>query len=337
MPEPKPWPEQELRDVLEQVLAFEDLNSALRYLCYGMGDLFPCDAAGILVPEAGSSTLIVNLAKSVAPQFVSLMTHEILARYQSYAGGEVPGGTPYTEVHGAPSEASFSSVVGDSIHTVLRDGNNVFGLLVLCATAHGAFSDEDNDRLQWSNGWIALALRALMRIRHASSHDALTGLYNRRRIEDEVEQALAQARRYDHSVGLVLADIDAFKQINDTHGHLIGDQVLREMADLLKKTARMSDIVGRLSGDEFVVLLPRAQVTAAAHFAERFRKAVRQKVFCEEAGGLRVTVSLGVSDSVIAGLETFGTNLFHTADEALYASKQAGRNTVTCADILHKK
>lgn len=334
MPDLSSMPDADLREILEQVLAFEDLNSALRYLCYGLDHLFPCDVAGVIVSEEGNTTIVVNLAKSVAREFVSHLDSTIVTQYEAHAGRSLVRETLMTEVHGAPIQQGRSTIPGSLMTVPLREGGTLRGLLALAATPPNAFSQADEIELQWAAGWIALVLRSLLRMRKISSYDALTGLFNRRRIEDEVEQALAMARRYDHAVALILADIDGLKEINDVHGHLMGDETLREFADLLRRTVRISDIVGRLGGDEFVVILPRSQAATAEVFAERLRAEVRRHIFCSDAQRLRLTVSIGISDSVIAGLESYGTNLFATADQALYAAKHAGRNRACRADKL---
>jgi diguanylate cyclase (GGDEF)-like protein len=334
MPDEFPMPDAALLEILEQVLTFEDLNSALRYLCYGLEHLFPCDAVGILVADEESATIVATLAKSVAKDFVSHLDSKIVSQYETHSGQTLARESLLTEVHGAPLNPEGSTIPGSMMTITLREGGTVKGLLGMAATPPNAFGAPDTERLDWASGWIGLTLRALLRMRKMSSYDPLTGLFNRRRIEDELEQSLAMARRYDHAVGLVIVDVDELKEVNDVHGHLVGDEVLREFAGLLKKNARASDIVGRLGGDEFVVILPRAQAAAAQIFAERLCAEVRRHTFRADSRHLRLTASIGISDSVIAGLETYGTNLLATADQALYAAKKAGRNKVVRADKL---
>jgi len=154
--------------------------------------------------------------------------------------------------------------------------------------------------------------------------DTLTGLLNRRGGELALDEALARARRDGHAVSLLLADIDHFKQVNDTYGHDVGDTVITAVARTLAQTVRSGDVVARWGGEELLVLLPRAGVNEARQVAERCRAAVAA-MRVVEAPGLAATVSLGAAevgdDEPLAGA-------LRRADAALYRAKRQGRNRV---------
>jgi len=160
-----------------------------------------------------------------------------------------------------------------------------------------------------------------------SERDALTGVYNRRKLEQILEAELQRARRYKHGLSLLMFDIDHFKRINDGHGHLIGDEAIRHVAKKAVSTLRITDSVARYGGEEFVALLPGEGLTGAAIAAERLRQAVAHPFTAGGEISLAITISVGVSS---LRAETDGVKgLLSEADAALYASKHGGRNRVT--------
>ena len=163
--------------------------------------------------------------------------------------------------------------------------------------------------------------------------DALTGLPNRRYIEEAMEAECARAARYDQPVCVVMADLDYFKQINDGYGHQTGDDALKFVASLARQACRTADLVSRWGGDEFVFILPSATLEDANHFAERFRQALANTAFTHPKlkKPAHMTISLGVAQ---AGPDTFANAglLLERADKALYAAKAAGRNCTMLAD-----
>jgi diguanylate cyclase (GGDEF)-like protein len=157
--------------------------------------------------------------------------------------------------------------------------------------------------------------------------DPLSGCLNRRGFEQELAQEMARAARAQASVALLALDLDHFKLINDSFGHLAGDVVIQEIGELLRETARTGDVVARVGGEEFVVLAPDTDVAGACRLANRVADAVRQCQFRGVAGRVGVTVSLGVVADVVT-TESHVYDLRARADEALYAAKRAGRNRV---------
>jgi diguanylate cyclase (GGDEF)-like protein len=158
--------------------------------------------------------------------------------------------------------------------------------------------------------------------------DGLTGLWNRTFLDKRLEVELNVARRYGRPLSLALADIDRFKQLNDTHGHLFGDVVLQGIADAFRSYARGSDIVARYGGEEFAILLTDTGVKAAAQVTERLRIAAEIRSFELNGRSVSVTASFGVVCSDDLGAAVTSEAMLSAADRALYASKDAGRNCV---------
>lgn len=170
-------------------------------------------------------------------------------------------------------------------------------------------------------------VRKQLELEALAERDALTGLYNRRKFWELAELELARAVRVPCEISLVMVDIDFFKQVNDIHGHPVGDQVLREVANRLSSSVRSTDIVARIGGEEFVALLPDTSVSGALMLAEKLRQALRCQPL-EVAGlALPITASFGVSNT--SPHQRIGLDrLYETADQALYTAKKRGRDRV---------
>jgi diguanylate cyclase (GGDEF)-like protein len=160
-----------------------------------------------------------------------------------------------------------------------------------------------------------------------SERDGLTGIYNRRKLEELLAVEILRARRYKQKMGLMMFDIDHFKKVNDTYGHLVGDEAIRHVAGTALTTLRATDVVARYGGEEFVALLPGEDLEGTRLAAERVRAAVRVPFKALSDVGLSVTISIGVTSfrPDVADAKS----LIAEADQALYGSKQAGRDRVT--------
>ena len=169
-------------------------------------------------------------------------------------------------------------------------------------------------------------------LRNQSIKDPLTGLYNRRYLEEILQRETRRAVRAGYSVGALMLDLDHFKKFNDTYGHDAGDTVLRETASLLIKSVRAEDVVCRFGGEEFIVILPMADLKTSQARAERIRSRLRELAVVHQGQSLgMITVSVGV-----AGLPEHGTSpkeLLEAADAALYRAKRDGRDRVVVAEV----
>jgi len=158
--------------------------------------------------------------------------------------------------------------------------------------------------------------------------DHLTNLPNRRYVESQLQARLAEVQRFGWLFGVLFVDIDHFKQVNDSHGHDTGDEVLRMVARTLEASSRPFDLVGRWGGEEFLVIVRNVEAEALRQTAERYRLLVRESVLFRKPEPIRVTVSIG--GSLALETDTVET-LVHRVDQCLYQSKSQGRDRVTCA------
>ncbi|MGN6765592.1 MAG: GGDEF domain-containing protein [Rhizobiaceae bacterium] len=164
-------------------------------------------------------------------------------------------------------------------------------------------------------------------LEHAALTDGLTGTQNRRYFDDALREYLDEFRRIGKPVGLMILDLDHFKQVNDNHGHDVGDEVLREVASCLKDMTRYHDVVARLGGEEFAVVAPNMNDEQLMKFAERIRKAISNLAVVSGNVRLKVTSSVGVA--VWTGRAS-AEDFYRRADKMLYEAKRLGRNRV-CA------
>lgn len=164
-----------------------------------------------------------------------------------------------------------------------------------------------------------------MRLRHQASTDVLTGLPNRDTIYEQLQRDLGAHVPPDGSIHLIMADLDHFKKVNDTHGHLVGDAVLKEISGRLRASLRGTDIVGRYGGEEFIILLKNKQLKTARSIAERIREHVAKTPIHVNGRVVAMTISQGLAE---ARAEDTAEALIQRADEALYQAKESGRDCV---------
>jgi diguanylate cyclase (GGDEF)-like protein len=180
----------------------------------------------------------------------------------------------------------------------------------------------------------AALIHAKDELEFAATHDRLTGLWNRGAILDLVKIEISRRRRTRDSLGVVMADIDHFKKINDTHGHLMGDAVLQEVARRLVAAVRTYDAVGRYGGEEFLIVFPGCNAASLLASAERLRCCVADQPVETSVGKIPVTLSLGLASVEQEEEETVNCEaILRHADEALYAAKAQGRNRVESAAV----
>lgn len=176
-------------------------------------------------------------------------------------------------------------------------------------------------------GLVVIVLNIFInRLEEIATKDELTGLYNRRKMEDLLDREIAFSRRYGDPMSLLIIDIDHFKTVNDTYGHFTGDQYLKRICEVLQMEIRIVDFLGRWGGEEFMVLLPKTDSKQAVELAERLRQSIQQMQIESGQGLITRTVSIGVASALPANLDL--DLLVRQADEAMYRAKQAGGNRV---------
>lgn len=267
-----------------------------------------------------------------------IQANDALCRILGYSHNELQQKTLQSVIHPADLEIDLAPMqellagTRDSYQTEKRylhkDGDVIWGLL-----SGSVVRDAAGQVLYFVAQIQDITERKAMieQLRRQATQDSLTGLSNRRHFFAQGEIELARVRRYGAALSLLMLDVDHFKRINDSHGHKAGDIVLRQLSTTLRETLRPVDVIGRLGGEEFAVLLPGTKLAEAIEVAERLREIIAASEVKREAGlPLRFTVSIGV-----VSLEQPDSNLdtlLSLADRALYQAKAGGRNRVCVAD-----
>src|ERR1700722_8530810 len=206
--------------------------------------------------------------------------------------------------------------------------------LINCIGPDG-FDPRDLKLLEALSDFAAIALenaRHVKRIHELTITDDCTSLYNARHMSFILETEIYRSQRYNYEFSLVFIDLDHFKQVNDTHGHLVGSRLLAEIGNALKNKCRLIDFAFRYGGDEFVLLLPQTSKESALNVARRLHKMIRETVWLESEGlNIKVTTSLGVASYPVDSKSKEG--LLHLADEAMYLVKNTSRDSVAAANL----
>jgi two-component system cell cycle response regulator len=179
----------------------------------------------------------------------------------------------------------------------------------------------------------AALLRAQTALQFDAAHDRLTAIWNRGAILDLLKREMERSRRTHDSLGIIMADVDFFKKVNDTHGHPVGDDVLREVGHRLVSALRSYDAVGRYGGEEFLIVVPGCDPLNLLVTAERLRRKIADQPVATSAGPVPVTISLGLAAVQAEESEIDPETFLRDADEALYAAKARGRNRVESAPV----
>ena len=214
----------------------------------------------------------------------------------------------------------------------------VGSMLLRCVKVGGSFSARELSFCEVIGEAAASALERLQlleslqtaneRLERLAITDGLTGLYNYRYFQQRLQQEFHRAVRYKAPLACIMVDVDDFKRINDTLGHLQGDAVLRQVAARTLRSVRLSDIVARYGGEEIVAIMPQTDADGAAHQASRLRKAVADAPFEGLPAAMKVTVSIGVAVLDPATMVD-PEDLVQAADQAMYAAKAAGKNRIS--------
>ena len=210
--------------------------------------------------------------------------------------------------------------------------DRVLGLLSIQSRRDAAYDDHQLSVLATIGQQAAVAIENA-RHHHKATVDSLTGFFHKDFFFTRLHEEDSRVRRYGGKFALLMVDLDGFKQVNDTHGHLVGDRFLAEITDTIRKQLRGSDLASRYGGDEFAFVLPRTGVDDAKRVAERIRGDVQGHAFKWENRIYKTTASVGVAGYPNMGKED-PQEVVRAADEALYRAKAAGKNRVEVSEKL---
>jgi diguanylate cyclase (GGDEF)-like protein len=319
-----------LQDVLERVVA-----KSTEVL--GDTAFIVLKAEGKLRLEAAYSTaqdrlirMLVTAVNSTPQDIMSGLLHGVLEKGSAVLvsnlqqGPHPPEIQPFVEAHGLMSV----------IATPIRTKEQILGAFVSLSAAPRVLNQTDLEAAAELADFAAIVVenaRLFAEVQRSATTDSLTGVYNTRFFHEVLSREAARSERYSTALSLLMIDVDSFKAINDTFGHLVGDKVLTAIGQILQKTVRNTDLVFRCGGDEFGVVLPGTSAEGAIRVAEKILQKVESGHILESLGyGGLTTVSIGVSEYQKG---SHFESLVAEADQALYASKRASKN---CARAFAK-
>lgn len=320
---------------LNTMLITTESTAILNYLYTSIIPLIPCDAAAVfdLTPELMKLTR--KIYQPVTPLFLQAVENEAFSAAEILSGKPLLRDTVRVETEGRVSARGITGAAGSLLVIPFFSNHHLLGLLAFAAAAPGVYASAETAYLCLLANSFARIFPNLSQIQSRAIRDELTGLYNRHYFNNELERTWQMSQRYTYPIGLLMMDLDAFKSLNDTCGHLMGDAVLREFARLLESVARRTDVLARYGGDEFAVILPNADLPQARAFAERLREVVARHVFCEDRNPLQIGVSIGVTSNSLPGIAN-AADFVALADRALYLSKEEGKGKISTAEQVSR-
>jgi len=299
---------EKLRNLNKAITSTLDLSEVMVRLLENLAQIIQYEGAAVLLRRDNRLEVTATRGKTEKLVNLSLENSELLRRILDTC------------------QPVMISDVASQIGVPLILGNDLVGILFLDAHPSSPYTEHESEIAFTFAEQAAIAIenaRLFSGVKQLAITDGLTGLYNIRYFYELAEFELKRAKRYKYPLSLIMIDIDHFKKVNDTHGHLAGDEVLKSVARRLKKIVREIDVLGRYGGEEFLILLPN--INLVKDVAERVRRAIEMEPVHTGDADIYVTASIGVSMlSADADLQT----LFRQADAALYKAKEKGRNRV---------
>ncbi len=325
---------QRLAEVFHSMLSEQSLDALLERVATTLSDLMPYEALHVYVADEQRRELVPVLARSQAyeeeimrdrPRFGEGLTGWAVEHRRPVWTNQAHLDPRVTVIPGTPLEPEAMIVVPLIARGLLKGALNIYRI-----GDDASFARDEFELAKWFGDAAALAIdnaEIRARLEHLAQTDSLTGLYNHRHFHERLRAELTRASRQHDHVALLMLDLDDFKRINDVYGHGAGDQVLVRVATLVRDTVRASDVVCRIGGEEFAVIMPSCDAGDALGLASRLRQKLRLLELEEELG---TTVSIGVAEGPSHAMNP--RELVSCAESAMMTAKARGKNMVVVYD-----
>lgn len=326
------------QEVELSLLGTSTLDELCRELDVNYRNNFKLDAISLTVFD--ESDELAEMYKDCEQPIMQFASRHVIDSLSLERNRSVALGSYFDSKHGYLFKGQASHLKSIALLPLDRRGN-LIGILAIGSCDPERYSRKmHTDFLRRLAAIVSVCLENSCnheRVRQLGLRDPLTNLFNRRYFSEQLELELSKARRGNWPVSCLYLDIDYFKHINDTYGHAAGDAVLREVSRRIASQLRAGEILARMGGEEFAVLVPHASNKVGNVVAERIRYAVAsEKYQLPEGDCINVSISCGVAEAQLVGgsnEQAIGDNLIQRADKALYDAKQMGRNRVVCATM----
>ncbi len=314
-----------------------DAATVLQLIIRGIRDVTGANVCSIMLWDETGDYLIIRAAEGI-PEWVVRQAR--VKRGQNISGWVAQEGRPLL-IKNLDEETRFEGSAegryrSKSLLSVpLKTRGQVLGVInINNDLSPRIFNEQDQELLMLFANQAAIALenaRLYGELEKLAITDGLTGLANHRTFQERLLREISRAERFQQEISLIILDIDHFKLVNDKYGHQIGDQVLRNVGNVLQEQLRKMDFVARYGGEEFAVIMPQTRKTEAVRIAERLRESIAQGRYLKVEPDRSITISLGVAEYPSDAVDP--SSLVEQADRALYVSKERGRNRVTAAGV----
>jgi diguanylate cyclase (GGDEF)-like protein len=324
-------------DVAKALTSSLDLDSILQTILEKMAEYFQPDTWSLLMVDEQKMELYFAIAvgqASEALKSVRLKVGEGIAGHVAKFGEKLVVPDVSADKRFAKRVDNLTQLQTQSIICMpLKSRLRVLGVIQLVNVDLAHFSREEEFFLQALCDYAAIAIenaRAVEKIQELTITDDCTGLYNARHLYKTLEQEVYRSTRFGYEFSVLFIDLDHFKQVNDTHGHLVGSKLLAEIGYMIKAQLRLIDSAFRYGGDEFVVVLPQTGKDPALVVARRIRDCLRASVFCKEEGlNLNVRASMGLATFPHDAKSSH--DIIRQADEMMYMVKNTSRDSIAVA------
>src|SRR5690348_12583842 len=324
-------------DVAKALTASLDLDSILQTIMEKMAEYFRPDTWSLLMVDEEKDELYFAIAVGTASETlknVRLKVGEGIAGWVAKHGERLIVPDVYTDPRFAKRIDEMTKLETRSIICVpLRSKLRVLGVIQLVNVNMENFTDQETFFLQSLCDYAAIAIenaRSVEKIQELTITDDCTGLFNARHLHRTVEPEVCRSERFGYEITVLFIDLDHFKKVNDTHGHLIGSKLLAEIGYLMKAQLRLIDYAFRYGGDEFVIMLPQTSKDSALTVAKRLRDNLRTTPFCSEEG-LNLTVKASIGLATYPHDAKTPHDIIRQADEMMYLVKNTTRDNIGVA------
>jgi diguanylate cyclase (GGDEF)-like protein len=317
-----------INSIAKHATSVLELNQLVHSVCTLVQRCFSGDQASVLLREEDALVLRAQHG-SLTPLLEEGEIFPCEAEWWNKAMA-VDGIETIGDLSGVEGKARLYEEAQSRISIPMISYGQPLGLLVLSSRERNFFAHTETQPLESVTDIFASAIQNanyIQRVKQLAYLDGLTGIFNRRYYETRITEEIERARRFGSELAVVMMDVDKFKSLNDTYGHLLGDEVLRQVSSLLSKQIRKIDVVCRYGGEEFVILLPQTGLEQALHVADKLRRAIEEWQF----PGVPRTLTISAGVAVYPNHGNTRDELVKAADAALYGAKDAGRNRILSA------